>query len=268
MVFGLFHHPDDAAEGAFRRPPRCPDFEVAFPVDGAGKGLVARLLGNRHGLAGDGGLVHGGDPLDDLAVHGDLFSGAHDHPFVGLHTFYWYGDFPAVAPNRGGIGCQFHQGPKRMPRPVDGIIFQEFGRREEEGNRGGFQVFSDDGCAEDGGGHQEVHVQGERAKRPDSGGEKVEASQEGRDQKEQARKPDVSLPERHFRPAPPGGQPEGEEEARQKGEDLFPVLPEGGFAGSTFPHGVARIPDGRRHLPCIYNALDIVHRYPLRHHTG
>ena len=46
---------------------------------GNGRAVAAGLADHGGGLAGDGGLVNGGNALDDVAVAGNLLAGAYDH---------------------------------------------------------------------------------------------------------------------------------------------------------------------------------------------
>ena len=56
----------------------------------------------------------------------------------------------AVAPDRGRIGRQLHQGAQGMTRPVDGVVFEQFRRGEEKGDGRCLGVLSDGCRAEDG----------------------------------------------------------------------------------------------------------------------
>lgn len=75
---------DDPVEGAIAGRPGRLDLEGAVAVDRTGKNLVALILLDRYGLAGDGGLIDGGSSRANRAVDGNSLPWPHDHPRPGL----------------------------------------------------------------------------------------------------------------------------------------------------------------------------------------
>jgi hypothetical protein len=74
----LLDQRDHAPEGGVRAYVRSADLQVAEARDRRGIDIRAGAYFRRHGFARDGCLVHGGLPVQHLAIHGDLLAGADD----------------------------------------------------------------------------------------------------------------------------------------------------------------------------------------------
>ena len=76
LALRALHHADNQLVLAFRRGAGGRDPEIAGEIDGAAENAVPRQLGERDGLAGQGGFVHISLAVDDDAVRGDDVSRA------------------------------------------------------------------------------------------------------------------------------------------------------------------------------------------------
>ena len=77
LLLGFFDELDDAGERGIAGGFGDADRERAFAIDGARENGVAGFFLHRHGLAGDGGLIHGGVTGDDHAIERDTAAAAH-----------------------------------------------------------------------------------------------------------------------------------------------------------------------------------------------
>ena len=83
-ALGVAHQPRDLRERGVGADPRGPDHEPPAGVDRGAGDVVAGLLLDRHGLAGQQRLVDRASTLLDDPVGRDLLAGAHDEAVAGL----------------------------------------------------------------------------------------------------------------------------------------------------------------------------------------
>ncbi len=85
----------------------------------------------------------------------------------------------AVGPQPFGLlGREAQQLRDRAAGTIYCVPLQQLGRGEEKRQRRRLEGLADQDCGDDGDGHEEVHVEPEPPRRPDSGAEEIEASDE------------------------------------------------------------------------------------------
>ena len=122
---GLLHQPDDLGQHGVGA-----DLGGAYPqragaVDGRPDHGVPGPFGDRHRLAGDHRLVHGGRAGQHHRVDRYLLAGAHDHLVADGHVLHRYLDLGAVAQHPGGARLQAEQRPDRLPGARLGPCLQQ-----------------------------------------------------------------------------------------------------------------------------------------------
>lgn len=73
----------------------------------------------RDRLAGDGGLGHGGVPVDHLAIDGDAVSGAHQHDLIRLDGTG--GDLDRLAVSAGSRMTEIGRGLQQIGQRATGL---------------------------------------------------------------------------------------------------------------------------------------------------
>jgi hypothetical protein len=152
----LLHQPDDSPEGGVGPHPGDPDPEHAQADQGGGEHGGPLLGLHGEGLAGDGGLIHGGVAVDDLPVHRHLTPGTHHHHVSRpelLHRDLDLGAVPFQGGHLGRHGCQVPEGAAGLPggEPLD----VGGDAHEEDHHQGGGPLVHRHG-GQDSGGHEGV----------------------------------------------------------------------------------------------------------------
>ena len=105
-------------------------------VDGGGADRRAGKLVHRHALAGQGGLVHGGNALGDRAVHRDALAGADQEQVADIDLADRDCDLLAVAQHTGGLRGQLHQTFQRVGGLALAVCFQRFAHGDQGQDHG------------------------------------------------------------------------------------------------------------------------------------
>jgi hypothetical protein len=152
------------------------DGHRADGVDGAGEHLVARMLGDRHRFAGDGGLVHVTGAGDDSSVGGDPLAGAHQDHVADAQCGGRDASFSGIGDQARVVGRQVEQSADRLRSAVGGHRLHGSGRGEDDDEQAAVQDLADRCRADCGHHHQQVHVQGLLAQRPQAGQARLPAA--------------------------------------------------------------------------------------------
>ena len=105
----LVHQGDHLGQRGVVAHPCGPEGERAGLVDGGGHHLIPRALLHGDGFSGEGGLVHGGQALHHLAIHGDGLPGPHQEQVAHHHLLHRDLHLPAVPEGGGRLGGQVHE---------------------------------------------------------------------------------------------------------------------------------------------------------------
>jgi len=134
---GVFHHAHHAAKGRLRADARGAHAQAAQLGDGRRVDVAAGAHLHRQRLAGDGGLVDRGLAAHHLAVHGNLFAGAHDHQVARQDGGNGRLHFDTVALDARGLGRQGFQVLHRAARALRGGFLDGVADAHEEDDHRG-----------------------------------------------------------------------------------------------------------------------------------
>ncbi|MNX73993.1 hypothetical protein D3C86_1054110 [compost metagenome] len=166
-ALGRFHHADDAGQHCVGAGMGHAQREAARGVQGAAGGLHAGLFFNRHGLAGQHGLVDVRTAFDDVAVQRDFFAGAHQHDIARVDLFNLDIHGLAVAHHARRARLQADQALDGRARLALGARFQCAPQQDQgDDDGGGFKVDVACGLGQPGGrkgGHYRIPPGGARA---------------------------------------------------------------------------------------------------------
>jgi hypothetical protein len=134
----LGHEPPDLRERGVGTDARRADDQPAARVDRGARDLVARVLLDGYGLAGQQGLVDRARALLDHAVGGDLLARAHDEPVARAELLDGHAALgPVLAEHGDVLGAQLEQGGQRRPGAALGSRLEVSPGEQEDGDRGG-----------------------------------------------------------------------------------------------------------------------------------
>ena len=128
---GLLHQGDHLGQGGVAAHLPGPHGEGAGFIQRSGDHLVAGALLHGDGLAGQGGLVHGGPALGHLAVHGDGLSRAHQDQVAHGYLLHRHLHLPAVPQDGGRLGGQVDQAGDGLAGLALGAGLQEFAQGDQ-----------------------------------------------------------------------------------------------------------------------------------------
>ncbi len=137
----LLHQADHLCQGGVLPHPAGLECKETRLVDGSRGHLVARALVHGEGLAGKGGLVHGGPALQDHPVHRDGLARPDRHPVAHLNVLYGNFSLHTVPDDGGRLGGQVHQTGNGLAGPTLGPGLQKLAQSDQcKNHTGGLKV--------------------------------------------------------------------------------------------------------------------------------
>ena len=133
---GLFHHADDLSQSGIFTDLVCPEFQIAFRIDGGGCHRIPTDLLYGNTFTRKGTLVHGGSAGKHCAIHRNAAAGAHNHRISHPDLFHRDFHVQIVSANGGGFGTQIHQRPDGITGAALSPGFQKFTQRNQGQNHG------------------------------------------------------------------------------------------------------------------------------------
>ena len=149
VSLGLLDEPQNPAEGRLGPGPLGLDPEQPALEHRRREYLVAGVLLDRHGFAGNGRLVDGTATLGDPAIHRDPLPGLDEDTLTSANRVGRHLDLTAILLDAGGLGGESQELADRLAGPLGRGPLEEVGEPHEEHDHGGRRVLADGERAED-----------------------------------------------------------------------------------------------------------------------
>ena len=226
----LLDHGDDPGDHGVGGGPAHPYPQRTGAVEGPGEHLVAGVLRDRQRLAGDRGLIHVAGAGQHLPVRADALTRPHQDHLADLQARRVRQLLAARVVEPGGLlGGQVEQAAHGLGGAVGGHRLQRAGGGEDDDQQAAVQDLPDRRRADRREDHQQVHVQGLRAQRPQARQPRLPPAGRVAGQEEHPRHSTRGVREA-------GGQPRREQRGCQRrpphlGQRPQPGPPGGGHGG-------------------------------------